>query len=163
MELSRTEKAAGHESQAERLRDGKVSFSEYQAAFNELSECLAAAGITVSEPVLSPVSNNRYEFTMDVGSLETEVGSELSDDCAEEHWTSVSQGYTFTTPSVMDVAVRDAAAECLEEIGLEPSGDERSAFDFAALPDANPDEVTECIILAVEEIYPGLPAVTVAF
>ncbi|GAA1230123.1 hypothetical protein GCM10009588_03550 [Microbacterium phyllosphaerae] len=163
IELSKQEADAGHDGQAERLEDGKVTFDEYQAAFNDLSACLNDAGITVSEPVISPVSNDRYEFTMDVGSLDMNVGAKLSDECAAEHWTSVSQGYMFTKTPVMDVGVRDATVPCLEEDGLKPTGEESNAFEFVSLPDADPDKVTECIMLAVEDVYPGLPSVTVAF
>lgn len=163
LELARVEAAAGHGAQAQRLEDGRVTFEEYQAAFNELSGCLRNAGITVSDPVISPVSNDRYEFTMDTGALDTNVGAQLSDECAAEHWTSVSQAYMFTTTPVMDAAVRDASIPCLEGHGLKPTGEETQAGDFASLPDADPTSVTECIMQAVEDTHPGLPAVTVTF
>lgn len=163
IELSEKEAAAGHTGQAERLADGKVTFEEYQAAFNDLSACLKDAGITISEPVISPVSNDRYEFTMDVGSLDVNVGAELSDECNAEHWTSVSQGYMFTTTPVMDVAVRDATVDCLVENGMHPSGDEKNAFELAALPEMDPDVLTECVMAAVDEVFPGMPSVTVTF
>lgn len=162
-DLAKQEAEAGHDTQAERLEDGKVSFEEYQAAFGDLARCLEVAGITVSDPVISPVSNDRYEFTMDVGALDPLVGAELSDECAAEHWTSVSQGYMFTQTPVMDTPVRDATVSCLKDEGLKPTGTETKAYDFASLPDADPETVTQCIMNAVEETYPGLPAVTVAF
>lgn len=163
IKLSKREAKAGHASQAKRLADGKVTFGEYQAAFNELSACLRTAGIAVSEPVISPVSNDRYEFTMDTGSLNRGVASKLSDECSAKNWTSVSQGYMFTRTPVMDIAVRHHTVACLEKKGMRPSGHEKNAFELAALPDMNRDVLTNCILAAVDKLYPGLKAVTVTF
>lgn len=51
------------------------------------------------------------KFTMDIGGLDQMAGAEAADDCANRYWTSVSQGYTFTTPDLMEADLRDAAGE----------------------------------------------------
>lgn len=61
-ELASLEATAGNVEQAEALEDGVVTFEEYKAAFDRLATCLDEAGINASPPVVSPVSNDRFEF-----------------------------------------------------------------------------------------------------
>jgi hypothetical protein len=162
-DLARQESEAGNEEQAEILADGAVSFAEYEGSFNSLTSCLSEVGIEVSEPLVSPVSGNRYEFSMDTGELDAQAAMADSDVCQAKFWTSVSQAYSFSNPDVMEPPLRTATSECLVGLGIEPTGEEVNAKEFADLPGVDPEDLSACILDAATELYPEYPSLTVAF
>lgn len=162
-ELARQAEEAGNVEQAEALTDGVVSFDEYEAAFGQVAKCLSKAGISVTAPLMSPITGDRYEFSMEFGTLDQSVAVAESDRCNAEHFMAVSQAYAFSTPDVMEVPLRQPTADCLRELGVEATGEEANAKAFADLPNAKPEDVSACIVAAAQDLYPEYPALSVAF
>ncbi|TFD00501.1 hypothetical protein E3T28_08205 [Cryobacterium sinapicolor] len=162
-ELGRQESDSGNTEQAAVLADGSVSFEEYDESFNLLAGCLRNVGIEPSAPLMSPVSGNRYEFSMNSGELDPQSALADGDVCQAKYWSSVSQAYSFSTPDVMEAALRTSTSECLEKKGIETTGGETNAKAFADLPGVDPDVLSSCILDAATEMYPEYPSMTVAF
>lgn len=163
-ELAAKEELAGHTDQASALSDGVVSDDEYSAAFAALSQCATSQNVAVSEPTISPVSNDRYEFGYDYSGLTVDAALNVIDGCEAEHWTSVAMAYSFTREPRMNPDLMAATVGCLENRGLSVEGDTVSVEDLVnAVGESQSDAVTSCVYLTAAELYPDLKNVTVGY
>lgn len=160
-------KEAGSEEQYEALRDGEVTFEEYDAAFDSLADCYEAAGLGITPPVINPVDGSTYLFQMIPNGLDPDLVTESQAECDNAHWLFVSSAYSTVTPAKMDEALRVAVLACLDKRGFETSGDESNLGEIVRVelgPDRERvDAAVACIGEEVFVLYPDLPPVNIGF
>jgi hypothetical protein len=118
--------AAWHEATAEQreaLKDGELSFAEYEAAAAQTVQCMEDAGLE-GEAKLDQQSRSyaigaRWQSSGDrAADKEKETAS---DNCYAQFWNGVSQAWAAEnqpTESVLNAA-RQALAQCLRDAGLD--------------------------------------------
>jgi hypothetical protein len=118
------------ESQRAALKDGELTFAEYEAAALRTVQCVNEKGMA-GEAIFRPASRTyevgaRWQSTGDVAL--NEQNRQESDACYAEHWNGISQAWSAQNqPSEQTLQeARKALADCLREAGLElpePPGD----------------------------------------
>ena len=158
------ERRAGNPEQAQILEDGNVTPEEYSTAFGLLVDCVTSQGPQVSDPVMDPVSNNRYAFAYDYNGLQPDAAMEVVDRCEASYWSSVSIAFSLSRKEHMDPALVEFAAECLRGLGYAPSGGLTSVRDFVGdLRSEAGDDVVECVHRGVVALFPGLRSVAIGY
>ena len=118
------------ESQRKVLKDGHVSWDEYEAATLATVECLRTRGVKIGvEPHRIP--GQRIEFAW-TSSTDEESASSASvyDECYREYQSLVDTVWTYQTlvPESRQNEARDTLVQCLRDTGVdlspEPSRDE---------------------------------------
>lgn len=157
-------KSAGNEEQAAILADGEVTVEEYAAAFSALRACVAGDDIAVTDPVTSPVSNDRYEFRYDFPGLEPAAAVEVIERCEARYWTSVTMVYSFTRSPSMSPDLRAATGDCLAGRGIDAPSEATSVASIVEAVGSKHDKsVFACIDEVVRALYPEMPAVSISY
>jgi hypothetical protein len=110
------------ESQREALRDGKLTFEEYEAAAFRAVQCVNESGEMQGEAKLDGGTYSvgaRWKSNGDRTRNER-LRSE-SDACYREHWSGINQAWSaMNQPTETQlIAARAALAQCLREAGFE--------------------------------------------
>ena len=160
-------KEAGANVQYDALKDGTVTFSEYDAAYRNLSHCYQAGGLGITSPVVSPVDGFSYVFELVPNGLEASEIQKIQTTCLNKYWMFVSAAYNTVTPPKMDDSLRVAVIACLKSKGYKTSGDEQTARQFARVGNGGTTErrnATEtCVSDEAFRLYPNLSTVNIAF
>jgi hypothetical protein len=137
--LWRTAWEISNEAQREALRDGEVTFDEYEAAALKTAQCITDAGMQ-GEAVLN-TSTHTYEVAaryQSLGSYQADAERRAaSAACGEEHWLGINQAWAAQhQPSEQTLEdARRALGACLREAGLDvPDG--ASAAEMALFRNA---------------------------
>ena len=103
--------AAISQQQTDALKDGDVSWDEYQTAFKAYQACLREAGFTLSDPRV-------VDDLMDFGIPGVAVDSGADDKCYQFNWSRVDDAWQIahedTSPSAKLVSA------CLQAKGITP-------------------------------------------
>jgi hypothetical protein len=102
------------------LKDGVLTFAEYETAVLSLVDCAQRAGISLAEPVrISKRDTYLYSFTYPLASRAGAEDSILS--CRQTYTDYLEQFWAeFTAPSEEELQrARDELARCLRDRGIE--------------------------------------------
>lgn|GEM_PF-3775646 len=163
-------RAAGADRQVAVLEGGGVSAETIWTFEAGLDECYRAQGVWVDESVVSPVDGWSLVRDSSYDGLDVENDTVLIDAlnaCADEWDISFLQlAYEVTHGDVMAEPLLRWMRECLTDAGLEVTGAERSAADFArgdVAEGGRAGVARTCLAEGVAELYPDLPSYTVAW
>jgi hypothetical protein len=167
------------------LEDGVVTRDEVAVAWRGLRACLESKGLTVSEPVMNPITNTDYLYTYSrtppsaaasplttpssapstssptASSSTTPSDDEVAQGCEATYWNPVAQVYSANTPQRMDAKLAAFMAGCLGQSHVQAK--QPSTFDgFVRGPTGTVDEArlrkaNACLDKGVAELYPDLP------
>jgi hypothetical protein len=124
-------------SQRDALKDGELTFAEYEAAALRTAQCISAFGAMRGEAVLDPVAHSYAVGARWTSNGDAETDRKLtkeSDDCYQENWNGINQAWSaMNHPSETELnEARAALASCLREAGVEissfPSVNELQSF-----------------------------------
>lgn len=143
--------------QAWALDDGVVTDEEYRKAVDDFVLCVRAAGYAVEDPVLSPVDGLSliYEITP---AGDPTVYNDAVQKCNLSTMSHIEPRYVEPRHQRMDDRLRPVVANCLRDHGVATTGREENVVDFDARA-RNDDLLMECVLHAVDEVFPELPKV----
>jgi hypothetical protein len=147
------------------LADRRVTRAELDQAFATYTDCVEAAGITLTSSAWDPVTNTQriLAFAPRPGGTPTTAtaGPSPEDACDERHWSPVSQIYAADTPPHMTPELAEAVVSCMAGRGYDVRGSE----DFGAVVGAvgghaagrRVEAGRACLSAALPHLYPDLP------
>jgi hypothetical protein len=161
---------AGADRQVAALEGGEISAATIREFERGLDDCYRSHGVWVGEPVVSPIDGWSIIRDSSYDGLDIENDEALNEAlgaCYEEWEIGFLQmAYEVTHDDVMAEPLLHWMRECCADAGLEVSGDERNARDFAAvdgIQGGNIGAVRGCIESGMAELYPEIPGYTVAY
>ncbi len=158
---------AGFSEQYEAMKDGEITFDEYDKSYKNVASCYEASGVGVTTPIVNPVDGTTYLFQALGNGLEPSKVQQVMDRCLEKYWTMLSSVYNAVTPATMDEALRVAVISCLKRDGFEVSGDEKNLSELARTQSETGDKrrnaVTDCVGSEAFRLYPDLPPINLIF
>ena len=157
----------GYKVQGKPLLDGSVTAEEYRTAFDNLRTCVTTAGYTISDPVVSPVTNTNYEFVFDFkGRNQRKANTEILD-CEKRYWSDLAGVYVDTAPQRMDEGLRQAVIACMKKHHYRVPDTDRTIAQMAGrdpVKDAKRRTVTmNCTQSEATRLFPNLPSVSLSF
>ena len=166
-QISHTARQAGHVEQADALKDGRVTASEYRAAFERMRACVVDKGYEVSAPVVSPVTNTNFEFLFDSNGRDQQTAQIEETECEAKYWNDVSAVYIDTAPQQMSARLRQAIVDCLAGKGFRTPGGASTLPQIAGTDPERDDKrrmaTMTCANKQVARLYPDLPTITLTF
>lgn len=137
------------------LRDDRVTAGEYRTAITRFLACVEDSGYRTGDPVISPIDGLSllYDITP---SGDPATYNDRVQRCNLRHLSMIEPTYVESHRKVMDQPLRRAVGKCLEDRGMNVSGAEQNATDFATTAHDEP-AVVECVTETRQQLYPGLP------
>ena len=158
---------AGYTEQYDAMKDGEITFDEYDNSYKNVASCYEASGVGVTTPVINPVDGTTYLFQALGNGLEPSKVQQVMNTCLDKYWTMLSAVYNAVTPATMDEALRVAVISCLQRDGFEVSGDEENLSELARTQSETGDKrrnaVTDCVGNEAFRLYPDLPPINLIF
>lgn len=147
----------GYVEQHDVLRDGKVTESEYRATVDRVISCLEDAGAdVVGDLYIDPydsLSITGYRAEWD---LPEDEAVAAADECSVRYESYVVDAYLRSHDAKMASPMRRALAACLENRGLELTGNEEAEQDFHdAIGDDGFERYQSCFSEAYEDYMEG--------
>jgi hypothetical protein len=144
------------EAQAWALDDGVVTDNEYREAIDGFVSCMRDAGYPVTDPVVSPIDGLTLLYDMNP-SGPPEVWNEKVEECDSSFVSMIEPTYVESRDQVMEPSLRSATARCLNDKGVELSGNERNVKDFSDSADDPGNIVMQCVSTSLRQLFPEYP------
>lgn len=161
--LSKEEADAGHDEQAALLKDGEVTTSELDQAFQLVRKCYESHGYTVNGPTINPIDGFSYSFSVNAEGYEENSVWENLEACETEYWRSAMRAYGSVHEAVMDPALLVATSECLTRKNQTVAESARNLKDVVGSNGVDQEDALNCVSDAAVRLYPDLPAINLNF
>ncbi|WP_089958680.1 hypothetical protein [Lentzea xinjiangensis] len=139
------------------LDDDTVTDAEYRKAVDDFVLCVRAAGYAVTDPALSPVDGLSLIYRITPAG-DPAAYNDIVQTCNIGTMSHIEPRYVEPRHQRMDNRLRPVVAGCLRDRGIATSGQEENVVDFDARTE-NDDLLMECVLHAVNEVFPELPDV----
>ncbi|MFK0008005.1 hypothetical protein ACIQTZ_13220 [Paenarthrobacter sp. NPDC090520] len=170
-ELAKKLQSEGKTEQADVMKSGRVSTSDYEAAFSRLDKCVTDLGYSLSAPQINPVDGIGYSYVFLLNGKPMEAASKDYENCQEKYWNAVSSVYINTTEKKMDQTLWSATLSCLAAAGYPSTLKEGSLADLvgenpldgAGKLSSQADTAVNCVRDNTVKLFPDLPSISVSF
>lgn len=163
-QLADDARALGADQIVEILDDGDITRVELDEAARGFQDCYLAQGLTLDDPVLSPVDNVTLEWPFP--EIPQDSNSEAVTKCSQQ-WSIAAAAYSATHESFMEPGLSAYVAECLVDQGYEINSEASKVLDFVGDPlkdnGAQRAAAEQCIYDGALKLFPDLPGVTVQY
>jgi len=155
----------GYEEQAKALSDGVVSASEYRAAYDLVSACVAGKGYLVSDPVVNPLTSTTYEFTYDSNGRDQDSAIDDYQKCEDRYWGDVALAYGSNAPQSIEPQLKEAIVQCMKVASVNISAaDVTTLKDLVGENDGSREQAArDCSLSETQRLYPDMPSVTISY
>jgi hypothetical protein len=141
-----------------------VTWDDYTTAFDVVRDCIEVGGLTVTDPVMDPVTNTSYSYSYQFNDLSSEDAMNVIARCETDDWTRIDMAIQTQTPPRMNSDLAARTSSCLADRGLSTTGDESSVGGFVrSVGESNFDAIVGCVGEGIQVLYPELTGYGVGY